>query len=489
MLNHQQTNNEFAQITLREKIAYGAGDLAQNLIFGTIGGFLLVYLITVNTLSAAAGATIFFIVKWINVFWDPWVGTVVDKAKITKNGKYRPYIIKFGIPLTIIASCLFLPIEATKGSFFYAFISYLATALIYSFVNIPYGSLNASLTRDNHEITEITTIRMTMANVANLLVYTLFPLFIQLVAPNQTLQNIGFFGIHLNLGNYMTADAGMAWFKVYAVYMLIGFTALIFCYFGTKERILPKESSVDKILYIDLVLELKNNYPLRILGLFFLISFTFMFFGNTVWPFYMNYNIGHQEWMGSIGLIGSLPGIFLVALWPYLRATLGKKRFFFLFLAIFIIGQLLLYVWQFGSFKDSPMLGYIGRFLQQWGLTSATGFMWALVPEVINYGEFKSQKRVAGIINALMGLFFKIGLALGGIIPAYINAFFGFDGSKLHQTAEAMSGINISMIWVPIILAIIAGYVIALYPLSDEEIEEMNVSITKNHHLGESYEN
>ncbi|WKS99083.1 MFS transporter [Gallibacterium salpingitidis] len=473
-------NNEFAKLSLKEKIAYGSGDLAQNLIFGTIGGFLLVYLITVNALSAAAGATIFFIVKWINVFWDPWVGTVVDKSKITKNGKYRPYILRFGIPLTIIAAFLFLPIEATKGSFLYAFLSYLATALIYSFVNIPYGSLNASLTRDNSEITEITTIRMTMANVANLLVYTLFPLFIQLASPHQSLRDIGFFGIQLNLGNYMTPDAGFAWFKVYAVYMTIGFIALIFCYFGTKERIFPKENSESKIRYIDLILELKNNYPLRILGLFFLISFTFMFFGNTVWPFYMNYNIGHQEWMGTIGLIGSLPGIFLVALWPYLRKTLDKKRFFFVFLGIFIIGQLLLYIWQFDSFKDSPTLGYIGRFFQQWGLTSATGFMWALVPEVINYGEFKSKKRVAGIINSLMGLFFKIGLALGGIIPAYINAFFGFDGTKESQTLQALSGINISMIWMPIILAIIAGFVISLYPLSDEEIEKMNINITTN---------
>ncbi|MBC6498363.1 MFS transporter [Weissella confusa] len=69
--------------------------------------------------------------------------------------------------------------------------------------------------------------------------------------------------------------------------------------------------------------------------------------------------------------------------------------------------------------KHNIAMGYAGRFFQQWGLTSATGFMWSLVPEVVTYGEYTSGKRVAGIINAIMGLFFKIGLALGGIIPPF----------------------------------------------------------------------
>ena len=64
-------NDEFAKLTTRERIAYGGGDFAQNLVFGTVGGFLLFFLTTVNGISAAAGATIFLVVRWINVVWDP----------------------------------------------------------------------------------------------------------------------------------------------------------------------------------------------------------------------------------------------------------------------------------------------------------------------------------------------------------------------------------------------------------------------------------
>ena len=114
----------------------------------------------------------------------------------------------------------------------------------------------------------------------------------------------------------------------------------------------------------------------------------------------------------------------------------------------------------------------------QWGITAATGYMWSLVPEVVSYGEYTSKKRVAGIINAIMGLFFKIGLALGGIIPGYINAFFKFDGTKATQSAGALMGIQWSMIWLPIILAIIAMFVMSRYTLTDDEVNKMNEELT-----------
>ena len=259
--------------------------------------------------------------------------------------------------------------------------------------------------------------------------------------------------------------------------MVIGFIMLMCTYFGIKERVLPTAKETDAVKFSDLWNELRRNKPLQVLGWFFLIAFTFMFFGNTSWAFYMQYNIGHSEWMASVNLIGSIPGIFLVFLWPIVRRKFGKKNFFYLFLLMFIIGTLLLWIWSFPGLKDQIWLGYVGRFVMQWGITAATGYMWSLVPEVISYGEYTSQKRVAGIINALMGLFFKIGLALGGIIPGYINAFCHFDGTKATQSAAALNGITISMIWLPIVLAVVAMWIMSKYSLSDTEVDRINHEI------------
>ena len=109
--------------------------------------------------------------------------------------------------------------------------------MIYSFVNIPYGSLNASLTRDNDEISTLTTVRMTEANIGNLLVYTFLPLFVQMASPAKHLKDIGMFGIKLNLGNYASPHAAGAYFHVMSIYMLIGFILLLCTYFGVHERV------------------------------------------------------------------------------------------------------------------------------------------------------------------------------------------------------------------------------------------------------------
>ena len=46
--------------------------------------------------------------------------------------------------------------------------------------------------------------------------------------------------------------------------------------------------------------------------------------------------------------------------------------------------------------------------------------MWALIPEVISYGEFTTGRRISGIVNALTGIFFKAGMALGGVVPGFV---------------------------------------------------------------------
>lgn len=470
----QSRHDEYHKLTRGERIGYGLGDFAQNLVFGTIGGFLALHMLTVNAISTAAAGFIFLFVRIINVFWDPMVGTFVDKRS-SKAGKYRPWLLRAGIPLVILSALLFAPIPEVSGSVPFAFVVYLALDLLYSVVNIPYGSLNASLTRDPGSIDKLTSTRMMLANSANLLVYTLFPMFVQMAAPkDRSIKDTGFFGLELELGNYTDPSASYAWFGVYSVYMIVGAVALFLCYKLTKERVVATAEQSANVKATDLFLELKNNRPLVILGIFFMLAFTFMFFMNTVNGFFNQFVVGHSEWMGAVGLVASIPGILFPAFWPRLKKVFGKKGFFHLFLGMFIVGEFLTYIWSLDGMHDALWLAYIATFIKQWGLTSATGFMWALVPEVIAYGELKSGKRNAAIINAIMGLFFKIGFTLGGAVPLWLLAAYGFNETGAQQDANAIAGINMTAIWIPIALAFVSMIIIQLYPISDKNITDIN---------------
>lgn len=472
-------NEEYHQLSFTERLGYGLGDFAQNLVFGTLGGFLALYLTTVDAIGTATAGFIFLVVRIFNVVWDPFVGTYVDQ-RTSKSGKYRPWLVKGGIPLVILAALLFAPIPGLKGSVPFVFVVYFLLDCAYSVVNIPYGSLNASLTREPESVDKLTSTRMTLANVANLLVYTLFPMFVQMAAPEgRSLKSTGLFGLKLEMGNYTDPSASQAWFNVYSVYMIIGAIALFLCYKLTKERVVATAEQTAKVGAADLFRELKHNRPLVILGLFFMLAFTFMFFMNTVNGFFNQYVVQRSEWMGAVGLIGSIPGIAFPAFWPRIKKIFGKKGFFHLFIGMFIVGELLTYVWSLEGMHDALWLAYVSTFIKQWGLTSATGFMWALVPEVVAYGELKSGKRNTAIINAIMGLFFKVGYTIGGAVPLWFLAAYGFNQTAVSQTPKALSGITLTAIWLPILIAILAALIIQAYPISDKELVRINSELDK----------
>jgi Na+/melibiose symporter-like transporter len=95
-----------------------------------------------------------------------------------------------------------------------------------------------------------------------------------------------------------------------------------------------------------------------------------------------------------------------------------------------------------GAIKDNITLVYIAQFIKSTGVIVATGYMWALIPEVISYGEYTSGRRISGIVNALTGIFFKAGMALGGVIPGLVLAWTNYqtpaeEASNLPTSPDA----------------------------------------------------
>lgn len=107
--------------------------------------------------------------------------------------------------------------------------------------------------------------------------------------------------------------------------------------------------------------------------------------------------------------------------------------------------------------------------------------MWALVPEVISYGEWKTGKRIAGVVNALTGIFFKAGFALGGVIPGVILSMTHFDAGQAQQSTTAQQGILWMVVIIPAILLLLAMYIISKYELDDSKIDEINREIEASH--------
>lgn len=441
------------------RIGFGSGDLAQNLIYQTICMYLLIFYTNVYGLSPADAAFMFLVVRIVDVLWDPLVGTFVDRHN-PRWGKYRSYLILAGVPLTGLAILCFW--NGFSGSLVYAYVTYVGMSMLYTLINVPYGALNASLTRDTDEITILTSVRMFMANIGGLCVAAGIPALVAWLSPD---------------GHIHSTTAGTAWFTTMAIYALAGLALLFFCFFTCREQVVMNVEETKNVKVSDLWMEFKRNRPLRVVAFFFITAFAMMAVGNSAGSYYMIYNVhGTSNDMATFMALGSIPSFIFMPLVPWIKRKIGKKNMFYVFLTIAIVGMAMLYaVSMIPVLRTQLWLVYVAQFIKSTGVIVSTGYMWALVPEVISYGEYCSGKRIAGIVNALTGIFYKAGMALGGVVPGMVLAWTGFDAAnQLEQTPLAEQGILWLVCVLPAMLLVLAMCIISRYELTDEKMEEIN---------------
>ena len=457
-------SNGFYKLNWLQRIGFGSGDLAQNLIYQTICMYLLIFYTNVFGLTPGAAALMFLIVRLVDVLWDPLVGTFVDKHS-PRLGKYRAYLVLGGIPLSGFAILCFW--DGFSGSLLYAYITYVGMSMCYTLVNVPYGALNASLTRDTNEVTILTSTRMFMANLGGLAVAYGIPNIVAWLSPDGTTKK---------------PEDASAWFVTMLIYTLVGLGLLIFCFTQTKERVVMDKKETANVKVSDLFTEFLRNRPLRVLAFFFITAFAMVSIGNSAGSYYMIYNIhGTSQQMANFMALGSIPAFIFMPMVPAIKRKIGKKQMFYFFLSIGIVGMALLYVISVvPALRHMVWLVYVAQFVKSTGIIVATGYMWALVPEVISYGEYTSGRRISGIVNALTGIFYKAGMALGGVVPGMVLALVHFNQKNaVSQTPLAQQGILWLVCVIPALMLVLAMFIISKYELSDEVVDKINSEIER----------
>ncbi|AGF56006.1 GPH family glycoside/pentoside/hexuronide:cation symporter [Clostridium saccharoperbutylacetonicum] len=441
----QATSKVSEKITLKEKMGYATGDLACNFIYQTVSSFLLFFYTDVFGISAVAAGFMFLIVRMIDAVMDPLIGTIVDKTN-TKYGRFRPYLLYGAFPFAGVAIlCFTTPGFSDPMKLVYAYITYTLLSITYSVVNIPYAALTSAITQDNKEVVSLTSVRMLFSNIGGLIVS---------------------FGVPLLAGIFTnaTGKTSTGWQITMSIMGVLGALLLIYCFMNTKERVQINHSEEAKINVKDIFIQLKSNRPLVIICLFFILNFGVNSIVNSVGIYYVTYNVARPDLVKWYGLMGTLPALILMPLMPTMYKLMGKKKLLFTALSLKAIGLIALFLVP----PTMVQLVFAGRLIAALGTITAGAFTWALIPETIDYGQYKTGKRASGVIYALVGFFFKFGMAIGGIVPGLILANFGYVANQA-QTATALHGILLTMTVIPVIFVIIELAAIFFYNLDEKE--------------------
>lgn len=438
-----------SKLHLKEKLGYASGDLACNLIFQTISIYLLFFYTDIFGISAAQASTLFFIARLWDAINDPIIGSVIDRTN-TRCGKFRPYLLWGAVPFGILAAlCFTTPDLSDNGKLIYAYVTYIGLGMVYTFVNVPYGALTSSLTQDPKERANLSALRMFFAQLAGLIVVLGVP----------------FLSEYFGNGN-----AALGYQLTITTFAIIGVILLLITFVTTKER--HKQNVSNKNFDFKRTIDfLKKNHPLQILCIIFIVIFGTISVINSIGLYFFKYNMEHPELFAinqSIGIVIMLITLLFV---PLMTKKVEKKH-------LLKFGMILSLARPLSMMSTSVPVILVGTAIGFIGLGISAGLLWGMVPDTIEYGEYKTGIRAEGMTYAIIGFAFKLGMALGGLIPGYVLQATGYM-PDVAQTDFALLGIKSLVSFLPILLTVIAISALSYYKLDEKTYNTIMLKLNR----------
>ncbi len=422
---------------LKEKLAYGLGDMASAFVFMSVTSFALYFYTDAVLFSAATAGTIILYSKILDAFTDILFGHLVDKTK-SKYGKARPWLLKMALPFAISAVLAFwMPFENHTYKVIYAFISYNLVMTIYTAINIPYGVLAAKMTDEPVLRGILGIFRMVFAMLGMMIVMALVPiLFVRLGGGDASLE----------------AQPPEVLIKGFPLtFILLGAIAaflFLLTFLGTKERVnVEEERKIDFITSFKALIRNKNWWILLIHNIVSFIGAT----GKLSCAIYFAiYFLKNRDMIAPLTILGLMPGIItMILLAPWLYKKYGKRNASLLSFAGLALTHLVM-VLTVRDASDSTWLFFL-LVLSALALGPSMAAGFAMMADCIEYVEWKTSTRSEGLTYSAASLGVKLGAGIGTVIVGFLLKQGGYVANQEVQSPEALKAIFISFLVLPLI--------------------------------------
>ena len=163
------------KLSIREKLGFGAGDMAVNIVMITMQLIIAFFYTDIYGLDPVDMGILFMVVRLFDAFSDPVMGIITDTCH-SKHGHFRPFMFWFAIPFGVaVYLAFFTPDVAYVYKLAWAYFSYILLTLIFTIVTIPYISLIGVITDDPAERLSANGYRFVLVKVAAFLVTIVVP--------------------------------------------------------------------------------------------------------------------------------------------------------------------------------------------------------------------------------------------------------------------------------------------------------------------------
>jgi GPH family glycoside/pentoside/hexuronide:cation symporter len=413
------------KVPLINKLAYALGTGGGNIFSQIAAAFLLQYYTDTALIGAGSIATMFLVCRVFDGISDLIMGGVVDKTN-TKIGKARPWLILSG-PLLLLGIVLLMHVPAGASEsvkLVYAYATYIFMAVIvYTIYGIANTAMLPLMTHDKDESTMLATFSAIGNNLIGLIAGSL-------ITP-----------LVLNLGWHWSSIILGA-----ASCVLVLFSGLI-----NKEEAAEggeiRRETVPMKEQVKAVLKNRYFFLLLLVG-----ATTLIMNANAIGAqiYYCNLVLGNMGFMSTLMIAGQLPGLLILFLMPSIARKWSKQAFLLIGSVLLILGFVIT-----GLAGTNTSMIVAGTIIRSFGAGPLLSAVFALVPDVVEYGNWKFGVRSEGLISSAQSIGSKVGIGLGSALTGWILAGVGYDPTAAVQTQSVINAIKFDYTWLGAIISVV----------------------------------
>ena len=425
------------------KVGYGAGDIAGNVVYALLAAFVMIYLTDTVGLNAGIVGTLIAVSKIFDGISDIFFGAMIDKTK-SKMGKARPWMLYgyFGCAVCLVA-IFCIPVDmGQKAQYAWFFIAYtLLNAGFYTANNIAYSALTALITKNNSERVQMGSIRFMFAFGTSMLIQAI---------------TVGFVA---KLGG-----GAAAWRTVAIIYAIIGVISNTLSVLSVKE-LSDEELAEDKKsdeseekynLISAFKLLVHNKYFLMICGSYLLMQLYSATLGMGI--YFMKYVLGDEGLFGTFSWAINIPMIVGLLVTPILVAKFNGM--YKLNVAGYVIGTAGRLGVVAAGYMGNIMLMLAFTAVAALGMSPLQGDMNALIATTSEYTRLTTGKKVDGTMYSCTSFGTKVGGGLGTAIAGWMLAASGYVQNAVTQSQSCVNMLYVMYLWLPMIFNLIITFIL-----------------------------
>lgn len=450
----------------RDKVGYMIGNVANDLMFIFASLYLQVFYTDVLGINAALVGTMFLMSRVVDAFTDTAMGRIADKTKATKNGKFRPWLLRACGPVALASFLMyqtFLADASMTLRVVYMFVTYLFWGSIcYTAINIPYGSMASVMSSEADDRAALSTFRGLGSLIPQIIIGVVMPMFLY---------------TKLEDGSQVVNASA---FPVLAAILAVASAACyIICYFMCTERV-PVTEKQENISFKDTVKALFSNRALIGIVIVYVCFLGAQMMNQSISNYIFKDYFKNTMGLTVMNAAGFAPALILAPLAVPLSSKLGKKE-------VGIVASVMGTIAFAGLFlmRTTNMWIYVAiSIIGSLGFGLFNLIIWAFVTDIIDDQEVRTGSREDGTIYAVCSFSRKIGQAIASALGGWSIALIGYVEGAASQTAAVNNGIYTIATLIPAILYAVVGIALVfVYNLNKAKVLE-NIEILKARKAG-----